>query len=212
VCHFYTSRSENPVLFRHLRISFLAQRVLIGKQLKNGRLYKSQKILTKETPMKRTLLALAIIGLCILFAETTFAQATQQVNLTVGSVSKIAVGAASVSMTISDGVAGTDALTPATGNSTYSITHNSTSSLRITASIDQPLPAGLSLSIALTPGSGKGTSSGTIDISNATTAVEVVNTIPRGADANAGITYTFGATASAGEQTLQRDVTLTLTN
>jgi hypothetical protein len=162
--------------------------------------------------MKRTLVVLAIVGLCILFAETSFAQATQQVNLTVQSVSKIAVGAPSIALTITDGTAGSDNLTPAVGNSTYSITHNSGSSLRITAAISSPLPAGLTLSIALAPGSGHGTSTGTVDISNATTAVEVVNTIGRGADANAGITYTFGALASAGQVSTQRDVTLTLTN
>ncbi len=162
--------------------------------------------------MKRTLSVLAIVALCILFAETSNAQAVQQVNLTVGSVNKIAVGGASVSMTITDGTAGSDVLTPATGASTYSITHNSNSSLRITAMISSPLPAGLTLSIALTPGSGHGVSDGAVDISNATTAVEVVNTIPRGADANAAIGYTFGALASAGEQSVQRDVTLTLTN
>jgi len=162
--------------------------------------------------MKRMFIALTIIGLCILVAESSFAQATQQVNLTVSAVSKIAVGSPSLAMTINNGTPGSDALTPASVNSTYSITHNSATSLRITAAIDQPLPAGLTLSIGLTPGSGHGTAVGTVDISNATTAVEVVNSIPRGADANAGITYTFGALASSGVQTVVRNVTLTLTN
>ena len=167
--------------------------------------------------MKRTLLVLAVIGLCILFAETSFAQtsAQQTVNLAVNAVSRIAITGAPISLTIVAGTEGSDNLTPVTDNSsTYSITHNSNTALRMTASLDQALPAGYTLQVGLTPTAGKGNSLGNVDISNATsTAVDVVTGIPHGADANRPILYTFSALASAGTlASTQRIVTITLTN
>jgi hypothetical protein len=56
------------------------------------------------------------------------------------------------------------------------------------------MPANTSLSVALV--STKGTSSGTVDLSDGTTR-NVVTGIGRGGDPNRTITYAFGATADA---------------
>ena len=168
--------------------------------------------------MKKSLSVVIVLALCALCAGTSFSQATanQTVNLAVNSVQKIAINGGAVTLTITAGNAGTDALTPVSDNSTsYSITHNSNSALRITANLDAPLASGYTLQMNLTPGVTGGASAGTVDISNATSgsAVAVVTGIPKGADANRTITYTFSANASAGVMTATvKTVTLTLTN
>ncbi len=168
--------------------------------------------------MKKSLSLILVLGLCAVCAGTSFSQATatQTVNLAVNSVQKIAITGGTITLTISNGTAGNNALTPATdATSTYSITHNSATPLRITANLDAALAAGYQLQIALAPGSGMGTSAGTVDISNAlaASAVPVVTGIPHGADAGRTITYTFNANASAGIMTTTaKTVTLTLTN
>jgi hypothetical protein len=168
--------------------------------------------------MKKSLSLVMVLALCAIWTGTAFSQvtATQTVNLAVNSVQKLAVSGGSVTLTITNGNAGDNALTPATDASTsYSVTHNSGTPLRITANLDAALTAGYTLQIALAPGSGMGTGAGTVDISNATagSAVNVVTAIPRGADAARTITYTFGANASAGILlATTRTVTLTLTN
>jgi len=168
--------------------------------------------------MKTSLSVLLVATLCILCVGTSFSQvtATQTVNLAVNSVQKIAITGSPITLTITNGVAGTDALTPVTdATSTYSITHNSGTALRITANLDAVLGAGYQLQMNLTPGAGHGTSAGTVDISNAlaASAVNVFTAIPRGADAARTITYTFSAIASAGTMaSTAKTVTLTLTN
>jgi hypothetical protein len=172
----------------------------------------------KELHMKKSLSLLVVLALCALCAGTSFSQATanQTVNLAVNSVQKIAITGGAISLTISNGTAGTDALTPVSdATSTYSITHNSATALRITANLDAALAVGYKLQIALTPGASMGTTAGTVDISNATSAsaVAVVTAIPKGADAARTITYTFSANASAGQLgATVKTVTLTLTN
>jgi hypothetical protein len=85
--------------------------------------------------------------------------------------------------------------------------------VKITANLDAALQAGYTLTVNLA--STKGTSAGTVDLSNATSgsAASVVTGVNRGADAGQAITYTFSALASAGMLTsTTRTVTLTLTN
>jgi hypothetical protein len=172
----------------------------------------------KEQHMKKFISLSIVLALCAICAGTSFSQATatQTVNLAVTSVQKIAVSGGAITLTISNGTAGTDALTPVTdASSTYSITHNSVTPLRITANLDAALASGYQLQINLAPGVGHGTGAGTVDISSATaaSAVAVVTAIPRGADAGRTITYTFSANASAGIlASTVKTVTLTLTN
>jgi hypothetical protein len=165
--------------------------------------------------MKKSIVITLAVG-CAFAAQAVFAQstATQSVNLTVSTVYKISTSGNPAALTVTTGTAGTDALSSVSDNSTtYSITQNFGNTVKITANLDAVLLAGYTLNINLA--STKGTSAGTINISNATSAsaLSVVTGINRGADAGQAIGYTFSALASAGLLTsTTRTVTLTLTN
>ena len=152
----------------------------------------------------------------LVLAELVRAQATatQTLTLAVNAIYKIATSGNPSPLTITTGTAGSDNLTAVTDNSTtYSITQNFGNTVKITANLKSVLPAGYTLMLAL--GSAKGTSAGSVDISNATSgsAVNVVTGIQIGADAAQPISYSFSALASAGTLTsTSKTVTLTLTN
>lgn len=161
-------------------------------------------------------IAISIVLGCAFASQGAYAQstATQSVNLTVSTVYKISTSGNPAALTVTTGTAGTDALTSVSDNSTtYSITQNFGNTVKITANLDAALQTGYTLNINLA--STKGTSAGTVNISNATSgsALSVVTAINRGADASQAIGYTFSALASAGMLTsTTRTVTLTLTN
>lgn len=166
--------------------------------------------------MKKIIAASAVAILSIALSTSTFAQgtATQNVTLAVNTVYKIATSGNPGALTITTGTAGVDALSSVSDNSTtYSITQNFDNTVKVTAHMDAALAAGYMLEMNLA--STKGSSAGTVDISNATSgsAVDIVTNIQRGADADQMITYTFSATASAGTlSSTTKTVTLTLTN
>ena len=166
--------------------------------------------------MKATGLVLFAAVLIVGLTGNVFAQATatQNVTLAVNQVYKIAVSGDPAPLTITTGTAGVDALSSVSDNSTnYSITQNVDPAVKITAHMDAVLGAGYTLELALA--STKGSSAGSIDISNATagSAVDLVTGIALGADANQTVTYTFSADASAGVlASTTKVVTLTLTN
>ncbi|MGD0337202.1 MAG: hypothetical protein ABSB78_00275 [Bacteroidota bacterium] len=166
--------------------------------------------------MKRLVVILTVLVLSLILTQSVFAQATanMSVTLAVNTVYKITATATVPNLTISDGTAGVDALTSAVDASTkYSITQNFGNTVKITGYLSSAMPAGYTLTMNLA--SVKGTSAGTVDVSNATSgsAVNLVTAINRGADANQTITYTFATTASAGTlASTARTVTLTLTN
>jgi|SRR3972149_1591907 len=170
----------------------------------------------QESVMKKSFAVLATAVLSTMIVETTFAQATatQNVTLAVNTVYKIATSGNPGPLTITTGTAGVDALTSVNdASTTYSITQNFGNTVKVTAHLDAALVSGYILDMNLA--STKGTSAGTIDISNATSgsAVDVVTNIARGADAGQIITYTFSANASAGTlASTTKVVTLTLTN
>jgi hypothetical protein len=166
--------------------------------------------------MKKSVTIFTLLIASVFAAQTLLAQgtATQSVNLTVSTVYKISTSGNPSPLTVTTGTAGSDALTSVTDNATsYSITQNYGNAVKITANLDAALQAGYALTVNLA--SSKGTSAGTVDISNATSgsARNVVTGINRGADAGQTITYTFSALASAGMMTsTTKVVTLTLTN
>jgi hypothetical protein len=166
--------------------------------------------------MKKTLMTVFVGAFSVALFQTAHAQATatQTLTLAVNAVYKISTSGNPSPLTITSGTAGSDNLTPVTDNSTtYSITQNYGNTVKITANLDAALPAGYTLKVAL--GSTKGTSAGSVDISNATSgsAVNVVTAIQKGADATQPIAYSFSALASAGTLTsTAKTVTLTLTN
>ncbi len=163
--------------------------------------------------MKRVLF---VLSACLLISSMAFAQAStsQSLTLAVNAVYKISVSGNPGALTISDGTAGSDNLAYAGDSSTtYSITHNNLSNLRISANLDLAMPAGYTLQITLN--STKGTGGTAYDISNATagSAVDIVTGIARGADAGQRIRYYFTTTASQGTlASTNRTVTLTLQN
>lgn len=165
--------------------------------------------------MKKSIVITLVVG-CAFAIQAAFGQstATQSVNLTVSTVYKISTSGNPAALIVTTGTAGTDALTSVSDNSTtYSITQNFGNTVKITANLDAVLQAGYTLTMNLA--STKGTTAGTVNISNATSgsAVSVVTAINRGADGGQPITYTFSALASAGMLTsTMKTVTLTLTN
>jgi hypothetical protein len=166
--------------------------------------------------MKKSIVILGVAILSMALVSNVMAQATanQTVSLAVNSVYKIATSGNPGGLTITTGTAGTNALSTVSDNTTsYSITQNVAGTVKVTANLDAALSAGYTLQLNLA--SSKGTSAGTVDISNTTpgAAVNVVTGIAMGADANQTVTYTFGADASAGTlSSTNKVVTLTLTN
>jgi hypothetical protein len=164
--------------------------------------------------MKKLTIITVLVALSVFAFQAALSQtsATQTVTLQVSSVQKLTVSGNPAPLAINVGVAGTEGLTSVTdATTTYSETHNSVAPLKITAGIDVALGAGYTLQIALA--STKGTSAGTVDISNATTAVSVVTAIAKGSDNGKVITYTFSATATAGVLTsTTKTITLTITS
>lgn len=155
------------------------------------------------------LLAFSLFALQLSFSQTS---ATQTVTLQVSSIQKLTVSGNPAPLIIISGAAGVEGLTTVTdATTTYSETHNSALPMKITAGIDIVLGTGYTLQIGLA--STKGTSSGSVDISNATTAVTVVTAIAKGSDNAKVITYTFSATATAGIlASTTKTVTLTITS
>lgn len=163
---------------------------------------------------KATIFFTMVLSAIIVESARSQASATQTLTLAVNAVFKIATSGNPGALTVTTGTAGSDNLTAVTDNSTtYSITQNYGNTVKISASLNSALPAGYSLKLALA--STKGSSAGSVDISNATSgsAVNVVTGIQMGADPGQSITYTFSALASAGTlSSTSKTVTLTLTN
>jgi hypothetical protein len=171
---------------------------------------------TSEPTMKKSIVILAVAMMSLALVQGVMAQdqATQNLNLAVNAVYKIAVTGDPGNLTITTGTAGVDALTSVSDASTkYSITQNFANTVKVTANLDAVMPAGYTLQLNMA--SSAGSSAGAVDISATTpaSAANVVTNIAKGADANQTITYTFGALASAGVLApLAKVVTLTLTN
>jgi hypothetical protein len=110
-------------------------------------------------------------------------------------------------MVVSGAVAGSAPSVVTNSNTTYSITSPGVGKHAITADINTPMPAGVTLKITL-GASGGATSDGAITLS--TTAQDVVVGITKAAS-GLPITYVLSATEAAGVVPLQtRRVTLTL--
>jgi hypothetical protein len=196
-------------IWSKLVCSTLAQ--LLRYVYQNSKTKQTIQHISKESAMKKSIVVLAAI-MSFAIVETASAQtATQAVSLNVSKVYRIAItGAPTLTMTINAGVAGTDALTPVTdATTTYAITQNNSAATKVTANLDAVMAKGkLQINLAST----KGTSAGTVDISNATSAsaVNVVTAIALGAEAGKSITYTFSANASDGLIAVSKTVTLTV--
>lgn len=152
-------------------------------------------------------LAAVMVPWGVLFPQST---AIQSVSLEVRPVTKIAVSGNPGSLIISDATAGLPDMSVQDNTTSYSITTN-LDAMKIVASIDNPMPAGTRLELNIA--SISGASAGLVDVSNASSPVNVVTGINKGVDASQTITYVFSADAEAGGISPQsRVITLTLTN
>jgi hypothetical protein len=178
----------------------------------NKKMRQTIKYIKKESAMKKSIVTFAVAMMSLAMVQSASAQtATQALSLSVSKVYRIAItGAATINLAINAGVAGTDALTPVSDATTsYAITQNNSAATKITANLDAVMAKGkLQINLAST----KGTTAGTVDISNATaaSAVNVVTAIALGAESGKAITYTFSANASEGLFSAAKTVTLTV--
>ena len=154
------------------------------------------------------------LAFCILFPLTALAQTgssvVQTLTVEVKPITKIAVNGNPGALYIIDSATGSDVLAVSDNQSKYSMMTN-LDNMKIVASINSPMPAGTRLMVKLE--STKGLSNGFVDVSSATSPVEVVSGLAKGSDLDQTITYTFAANASVGQISADaRVVTLTLTN
>lgn len=153
----------------------------------------------------RILVGLALVGV----ASTATAQpVTQDVTIAVNAVSQIAVTGGAQSLTISTATAGS-ALTNASATVSWAVTTNQTNQ-KVTASVDQNLPAGVTLSAQLEAPSAGGLSTGPNPLS--TTASDLVTGMSTLAESGLDLIYTLSATLAAGTvASTTRTVTYTIT-
>lgn len=168
---------------------------------------------SRQVPMKLPQTLSIVVILCFA-AGIGYAQgsdvANQSLTLEVKPITKIAVSGNPNALIITDATAGMDLTSVSDEHTTYSITTNM-NSMKIVASINNGMPSGTTLSIEL--GSGAGISKGSVDISNATTPVDVVTGIGQGNDVDQSIRYVFAANADVPAiPNDSRTITLTLTN
>lgn len=150
-----------------------------------------------------------LAGLALLtIASSASAQNTQVVTLAVNAISQVAVTGGPQSLTISTAAAGSP-LTAASVTVSWAVTTNQTNQ-KVSASIDQNLPAGFALSAQLEAPSAGGLSTGPNALS--TSAVDLVTGISTLAEAGLDLTYELSATLAAGTlASTSRTVTYTIT-
>ena len=158
--------------------------------------------------MKKSTLLIALVVMSVVAFQAAFSQATanQTATITVGAVQKLAVtGSPSLTIGNTEATAGTDLLASVTSPEacTYSITHNG-ADVKITASIPTVLAKGV-LEVKFGAGA-------YVDISNATTAVDIKTGIAKGAGTEAIVYQLSGIKASDGTISDSKVVTYTVTN
>ncbi|MBF8247589.1 MAG: hypothetical protein HW374_389 [Bacteroidetes bacterium] len=159
-------------------------------------------------PTLKTLLLIAVLGSSALAQNGS--TATQVVTIEVKPITKISVTGNPNPMIIFDAVSGQGLTSVEDQNTKYNVTTN-LDNMKIVASIDTKMPDGTKLLINLA--SSKASSAGLVDLTKATTPVDVVTGFSRGTDQNQTIQYVFAGNADLGEIPSQsRTVTLTLTD
>jgi hypothetical protein len=133
--------------------------------------------------------------------------ATQTINFQVDAINQIAF-TGSPSLVVNTATAGSNPTASNNSSATWAVTTNQTGA-KITASIGSNMPAGLTLTVDLAAPAGAA-SAGAQALS--TTAVDLVTSITRLAQASLGVTYSLSATAAAGVvSSTSRTVTYTIT-
>jgi hypothetical protein len=123
-------------------------------------------------------------------SEASAQTATQVVRFQVNAINQIGVTGSPAPMVINSATAGSAPTSVTAGGTSYAVTTNE-SNQKITASLDQTLPAGVTLEVSLAAPAGAA-SSGTVSLSTA--AADVVTGISGTASASLPITYRLSAT------------------
>ncbi|HXT13993.1 MAG TPA: hypothetical protein VN706_00085 [Gemmatimonadaceae bacterium] len=133
--------------------------------------------------------ALLIASPCYLAGQ----RATQTISFRVEPINQISVQGSPV-LTVRDAIPGGPLSSVTVDGSTWSVTTNSTGA-KITANLDQDLPAGLTLSVSL--GAPTGAASAGLQVLR-TTPVDVVANVSRTAAADLPIRYRLDAAITSG--------------
>ena len=156
----------------------------------------------------RTLLLVLLCLPTVALAQTN--SVSQSVTVEVRPLTQIAVTGNPGPLFVTDMGSGSDALTVSDNSTKYSILTN-LENMKIVASINGAMPQGTRLMVKMETSSGL--SNGFVDVSNASTPVDVVTGISKSSDRNQSITYAFAADPSVTQvNSDSRVVTLTLTN
>jgi len=138
------------------------------------------------------------------------AVATQHLTMEVKPVVRLQVSSDPLPLTVQRTTTSDGELSVSDHSTRYALVTN-VENMKISASIDRPMPQGTGLSISLQ--SVGGCSRGEVDLSRAVVPAEVVTGLPRGSMRDESITYTFRANAEVAElQPESRTITLTLTD
>lgn len=132
--------------------------------------------------------------------------ATQVVRIQVNAINQIGVSGAPEPLVISSATAGQAPASVTASGGSWAVTTNEANQ-KVTASLDQPLPAGIALEVSLQPPAGAAASG---DVRLGTAASDVVTGIHRLAAAALPITYRLTATPQATTTIATRTVTFTI--
>ena len=132
--------------------------------------------------------------------------ATQVVRFEVNAVNQIGVSGAPAPLVISSATAGSAPASVTAGGTSYAITTNE-SNKKITASVDQALPAGVTLEVLLAAPAGAASTS---YVPLGTSSADVVTGISSISAASLPITYRLSATPAVHMSAQARTVTFTI--
>lgn len=149
---------------------------------------------------------LALLALGIRAEDARAQSATQVVRFEVNPVSRIAVSGNPSPMTISTATAGSAPTSVTADGTSYAVTTNQ-SNQKITASLDQAMPNGVTLEISLAAPDGAA-SSGSIALGTA--GADVVTGISVTSASSLPITYRLSASTAVVLPATSRTVTLTI--
>jgi hypothetical protein len=165
-----------------------------------------ETVMTITYPKK---LFLLLLCLPVVSLAQSSSSVTQSVTVEVRPLTQIAVSGNPGPLFVTDIGAG-ESLTVSDNSTKYSMLTN-LENMKIVASINGPMPLGTRLMMKMETSAGQ--SNGFVDVSNASTPVDLVTGISKGSDRNQSITYAFSADPSVTQVNLDsRVVTLTLTN
>lgn len=132
--------------------------------------------------------------------------ATQVVRFEVTAINQIGVSGAPAPLAISSATAGSSLTSVTSGGSSLAVTTNE-SNKKITAALDQPLPGGITLEVALTAPSGASSAS---FVPLSTSGADLVTGISATHAASLPLTYRLSATPQASIGVEMRTITYTI--